>query len=134
MVTVCCSAREVAGLASAVTERGRSLRLVVSGASMRPAIHAGDRVIVAPTDPAQLAPGDIVMIDGVQPRIHRVIRVDLNAGIVITRGDSLAGEDPPASFGDVVGRVVVAERSFAGWSRLLLGRCKHLVARALTRP
>ena len=108
--------------------------MVVSGASMRPTIHAGDRVIVSPTDPAQLEPGDIVMIDGVQPRIHRVIRVHRSAGIVVTRGDSLAGEDPPASFGDVVGRVVVAERSLARRSRLLLGRCKQFVARVLKRP
>ena len=133
MRTVHCSARDVADLASAVTGQGRPLSFVVSGTSMCPTIRTGDRVVVAPADPERLDRDDIVMISGVRPRIHRIVRVDRSAGILVTRGDALADEDPPTSFGDVVGRVVRVERSFAAWSRWLLGKCKHFVTRALTR-
>lgn len=42
--------------------RGETVRLRPRGSSMRPRINSGDRVTVAPCDPAALRVGDVVLV------------------------------------------------------------------------
>lgn len=126
-----CSARDVAKLASAITRQSCRLRLRVHGTSMEPAIRAGDLVEVAPTAPERLGPDDIVMIGGERPLIHRVVRVDLTSGVLITRGDALSSEDPPAQLADVIGKVIRVDRPLSNRWRTVLGRCGRLVRRMI---
>ncbi len=90
-------------------------------------LRSGDAVVVVPTDPDRLAPGDIVMVAGSHPRIHRVARIDRKARLLHTRGDALTRDDPPAQFADLIGRVVRRRRSLAGWTRALLARGRRLI-------
>lgn len=125
MRAVSCSARELADLAADVTARAASVSFVVRGSSMSPALRTGDRVVIAAAEPGALSPGEIVLIGGERPRVHRVVRVDLDAGRIVTRGDTLAQDDPPAPLADVVGRVVSVDRKLGARVRAWLGYCKR---------
>ena len=72
---------------------------------MAPALQDGDQVMIVPADPDKLRPGEIVTyVDaGNQIITHRVVRVE--GTVVITKGDNRDQDDPPVSFGRVLGKV-----------------------------
>ncbi len=104
-------------LAQEVLARGQSVRFTALGGSMRPAICHGDQVTVAPVAPETIVAGDILMVDGAQPKIHRAQRVNSARGEVITKGDGCAGADQANPLSSVLGKVVQVERR-TWWHRL----------------
>jgi signal peptidase I len=118
----------VADIASSFGE----VHLRVTGASMMPAVWPGDVIQVRRSESASLRAGQIVLAR-CQGRLvaHRIVRVD--GDLLITRGDTLAEEDPPVREADVLGRIVCLlrngrviypEPSFA------LGMCSAILRRS----
>lgn len=85
--------------------------LVIGGASMAPSIPVGAAVVVAPTDPHALGPGDVVSLRAGPDRAlftHRIVRVVAVDGRphFQTKGDANAAPDPTlVAPDDLVGRV-----------------------------
>lgn len=122
------SSSEIADLAAEVLARGHALRVRVRGQSMEPTLRSGDRVTLAPVDPGDLEPGDLVLVRQTRCLIHRVCRVDRSAHSLTTRGDARASDDPPIDLQDVLGRVVRVERPW--WKRLPIARMVASLRRA----
>jgi signal peptidase len=79
--------------------------------SMTPTIPAGSIVVVTPTAPDTIKPGDVItyqMAPGVAEYVtHRVVRVQRKTQPMsfITKGDANPGIDDPVPFGAVRGKV-----------------------------
>jgi hypothetical protein len=89
---------------------------------MLPSIYPGDILTVRRTEIACVVPGDIVLYTR-EDRLyaHRVVeKIDDGEGILLlTRGDTLAENDPPVSAAELLGRVASIVR---GPLRLAPGR------------
>ncbi len=88
--------------------RGRTVCLVVGGWSMVPLVWPGSRVAIAPVAVEDLRPGDLVAVaSGGHVVCHLVRGVERgrNGPVVHTRGCASRHDDPPASAGDLIGRV-----------------------------
>ncbi len=73
---------------------------------MRPWIWPGGELGVQRCTVSELCVGDIaVWFDGRELRSHRVVAID-DAGRFLSRGDLGAGNDPPASDAELMGRAV----------------------------
>jgi signal peptidase I len=90
----------------------------VEGVSMRPALQAGDLIVLTGVDPARLRTGDIVAVTVPKSArdqyslpahvVHRIVRIEhTRAGLVfITKGDANSGPDVFQSrSGDIVGKL-----------------------------
>jgi hypothetical protein len=93
-------------------QAGEQHQIPISGNSMWPAIHHGDRVLVA-HGCAGVRRGDVLVFrrDG-QLIAHRVMRItggDADPTFV-TKGDNAPQFDPPLSADEIVGRVLAVER------------------------
>jgi signal peptidase I len=100
-------------MAAEVLQSTGNLRLRVTGSSMLPTLWPGD-LLHFESIPAHLVkPGSIVLVDRRERFVvHRVIRqIDgKGCGQIVTRGDSMAEEDPPVPASNVMGRVTRVER------------------------
>ncbi len=110
MRSISLNASELADLASEIVRRGGTLRFSPKGSSMAPAIVPGDRIVVGP--PSSIRVGDLVMLRGRRPVVHRVIRFDEASGSITTKGDAILTCDPPAALDDVIGKITKVERSY----------------------
>jgi DNA-binding beta-propeller fold protein YncE len=94
--------------------RGLSYWWRPRGLSMAPAIHDGDRVLVAPASPESLRSGEIVKfrIEGafVMHRLVRRSRRQDGALTFVFRGDNAPHDDPPVTAEAIIGRAVAVER------------------------
>lgn len=109
-------------LAAEVLRASGKLRLQVTGASMLPAIWPGDLISVRSFGPELAMPGDVVLCRREGGLVaHRVVRrISQRDGMRwVLRGDSVAGNDGPASSGELLGKVIAIER---GHRRLSLQR------------
>lgn len=110
------------GLASEVLRSFGELRLQVLGSSMLPSIYPGDILTVRRTEIARVVPGDIVLYTR-EDRLyaHRVVeKIDEAEEILLlTRGDTLAENDPPVSATELLGQVASIVR---GRFRIAPGR------------
>jgi len=83
--------------------------LSVQTGSMVPVLKRGDAVAIVKVDPKTLQAGEIVSylspVNSAVTVTHRVVRLDLKHGVVITKGDALAQPDPPVPLDLVLGRV-----------------------------
>jgi hypothetical protein len=119
----------VADLVVGLLQMGHRVRAHVGGDSMDPAIQSGDTVIIAPLSSSLAAEdllGQIVLCqdDFGRLRLHRLVRrCPANPGRFITRGDNLASYDLPLDASQLLGRVVLLERS---WTRRLLRLAQSL--------
>ena len=129
--TVSLLVRDAVDLAAEVLARGGRFQLLVNGASMQPWLVAGDRVDLAAVEPARLRVGDIVLTGGSRPLLHRVVRIDRAAGVVVTRGDAADQDDPPLPLGDLVGRVVSVQRPWPVRLQRWMGGGRRRLGRAL---
>ncbi|MCU0610600.1 MAG: S24/S26 family peptidase [Candidatus Eisenbacteria bacterium] len=86
--------------------------LTARGGSMNPAVPDGSVVVVEPAAFSLARYGEIVMATygGTWHVIHRIVGRDRRAGMLLTKGDSLDGLDPPVDEAMFLGRV-------AGYSR-----------------
>ncbi|MGO8873278.1 MAG: S26 family signal peptidase [Acidimicrobiales bacterium] len=109
----------VSGAVLAVGACLRSFRRVeVAGASMAPALLAGDRLVVVGVpwgSPPWPAPGDVVALRDPRDRgrilVKRVVAVDRSAGTIEVLGDAVHASTDSRTFGPVprssiVGRAV----------------------------
>jgi len=93
---------------------------VVSGYSMKPTFVAGDVVLIAPVDPADVKVGDIIQFRlGSSSVVHRVVAVENQGGRYIfhTRGDNNNVDDDPVPQEDLQGRVILVIPK-VGWPAL----------------
>ena len=97
-------------LATEVLRSGGAIRLQALGTSMLPSVWPGDVLSIAPAPGKDIVPGDIVLVarDG-RFFIHRLIQKDETHWI--TRGDSLAQNDPPLAEAQVLGKVSLIHRT-----------------------
>lgn len=94
--------------------RRRSLRLQVSGSSMKPNINDGDYVTVETAHPSSVRIGDIILIASSSNTalIHRVARIEQKGGvnIFVTHADASSFQDVPVPFSQFLGRVTSIEK------------------------
>jgi hypothetical protein len=125
-----------AALCEAVGEgigRGRVVRLVARGNSMRPFLRDGDEIRIVPPSPGLPRPGEIVLVrTDCGASLHRVIRVNERTATIRTKGDGLSEADQPVARTAVIG-LAEAVRRHGQWVSLttswrrLLGRFVSLV-------
>lgn len=132
-MTLSLGASDLVELAAEVLAKGGRFRFRVTGTSMQPGLVSGDLVVLASIDRQGLAPGDVVLIRGPRPVLHRLVRIDEETGQVISRGDAAQVDDPPAALADLVGRVIAVERPWLVRLRQLLGAGRRCLGRVLRR-
>lgn len=118
-------AEATSGLVAEALQSWGTLRLRATGTSMLPTLWPGDLLTIESRTPAQLQPGELVLY--IRPGrlfIHRVVSKSVQEGepIVITRGDSMAENDPPVHSVELLGTVTLVER--AGASRVPASRLR----------
>jgi hypothetical protein len=95
-------------------DEGLSVRFRASGRSMLPALRDGECLIVAPTRPAEVVVGDVVLCDTWRgPVAHRVSSVERLADgerRFHLRGDASLEGDGPVAARQIRGRIVGVER------------------------
>jgi signal peptidase I len=100
-------------LAAEVLRQNLTVHLRAWGTSMLPALWPGDLLTIQSVTDDQLRPGDIVLVlDNGRFLIHRLIEKQHDQGLshLITRGDAMPQNDPPANISDFLGRVVRIRR------------------------
>lgn len=111
------------------------VQLKAWGTSMLPSVWAGDLLTIESARYDEVVPGDIVLVlRDKRFFIHRLVEGGRGQNCVslITRGDALPHNDPPAAASELLGRVVRirrANRDFA--PRRRVSRVHSCLARAL---
>jgi len=86
---------------------------------MLPAIWPGDIVTVQAREASGLLPGELLLVeDAGRLRLHRLVANHTSHGEdqLITRGDSLAYDDPPIRAAQLLGVVTSIQRGAAGYA------------------
>jgi hypothetical protein len=81
-----------------------ALHLWISGWSMAPLLLPGDRIEVRPCRAEDLRPGDLALLEGPSPVVHRYLFRE-GEGLV-AKGDGAPSTDPPWPPAKVLGRAV----------------------------
>lgn len=91
---------------------GYGAAVVISG-SMEPTINIDDLIIIKTFD--KYIDDDIVVfyMDGVLV-VHRIVSIDYENGLVITKGDANNTEDEPIEISSIKGKVISVKRN-VGW-------------------
>src|SRR3984957_19849869 len=90
--------------------RGITVRFEAHGASMSPCIRDHEIVYVTPVIVSKLRKGDIVLTKGHSGfRVHRLVVLDLDKNLFITRGDCGQQDDPPVRSDQILGIVLAKE-------------------------
>ncbi len=114
-------------LAAQLLGRGHRARFRAEGGSMHPSIRAGEAVVVEPVAPTEVRAGDVLLYRGEQRlTAHRVVGIDraTEAAPVFTlRGDAAGLPEERVESGQILGRVVEAERR--GWGERLVQRVRR---------
>ena len=117
------------GLAAEVLRGRGTLRLKVGGMSMLPAVWPGDLITIQSVAHAGVVPGDIVLVlrDN-RFFVHRLVerRLVQDCLLLITRGDAVPRNDPPAAASKLLGRVTLirrGNRTFVPKRRVSLLQC-----------
>lgn len=112
--TVRLCSRDLLDLGEQLLSRGGSVRVEVTGTSMRPAIKSGDIVVGEPLLEGTAEPGEVVALrtEAGQPVVHRVVARRRRAGrwLLVTTGDAAGGLDSIVPESDALARVVATER------------------------
>ena len=89
---------------------GLTVRFEARGASMSPCIRDGEIVHVTAVIVSKLRKGDIVLTKGHSGfRVHRLVRIDHDKNLFITRGDCGQQDDPPVHADQILGIVLAKE-------------------------
>jgi len=90
--------------------QGLRVRFEARGASMSPIIRDREIVYVTPVIVSKLRKGDIVLTKGHSGfRVHRLVVLDLDKNLFITRGDCGQQDDPPVRSDQILGIVLAKE-------------------------
>ncbi len=83
--------------------------LSVQSGSMQPLISKGDAVLIESVKPADVHVGDIISyrsaVDSKLVITHRVLVVNAQAGMLVTKGDNNLTPDKPVNDAAIIGRV-----------------------------
>ena len=101
-------------LSAEILRQGGSFQFRAHGSSMAPFIRDGDLLTVAPTAPARLEIGDVVLFRTRRDRLlaHRLVHKSERGGewILEMQGDARLSSDRPVHGERVLGRVVRVQR------------------------
>jgi len=90
--------------------QGLTVRFEARGASMSPLIRDREIVYVTPVIVSKLRKGDIVLTKGHSGfRVHRLVVLDIDKNLFITRGDCGQQDDPPVRSDQILGIVLAKE-------------------------
>lgn len=83
--------------------------LSVQSGSMAPAIQRGDAVVLEPLAKDNLRVGDIVTYRSPADQsvlvTHRVVSINRNWNLIITKGDNVSRNDKPVAMSEIIGKV-----------------------------
>lgn len=120
-------------LAADLLRAGSTLRLRVTGSSMLPTLWPRDIVVIEPAELGSVCRGDIVLVARDDRFfIHRLRSIDAARKLVITRGDCMPGDDPPAGAGQLLGRITTVLRCHRVLLPAPLSTPRSLCARLLS--
>ena len=100
-------------LATEVLQSTGTLRIRALGSSMLPTLWPGDQVTIEFRKFEQVRPGDIVLcLRNERFFLHRAVSkvTTGNEELLLTRGDSMPGNDPPVRRTEVLGMVTGIQR------------------------
>ncbi|MBP7212691.1 MAG: signal peptidase I [Anaerolineaceae bacterium] len=121
---------QLAELVRLVSQRGFASSFEVSGSSMMPFIHSGDKVCLSPVEKNEIRRGDVlafVVGEDSHMLIHRVVKLSEEG--FLCKGDNQAQNlDGWIAYDDVIGRVTEIRREGKA-VKLGLGVEKGLIAR-----
>ena len=121
-------------LVRSLLSKGLGVRFRAHGRSMQPTIQDGDILHVKPVPAKNLRRGDIVLFaEGMSYKAHRLISVDLDQGVFMTRGDAGRETDGALQAGQIMGRVVAKEENSDGRTRVVRLDGKRARVRLLAR-
>ena len=125
------SERTSKALVEEVVRSFGKVRLRVLGTSMAPSVLPGDVISVERAELDEISLGEIVLfLRDERLFVHRVVSRDVQGETpcLITRGDRLNHNDPPATAAELLGRVTRIERGhrrlepgrgLTGWNRFV---------------
>lgn len=125
------------GLAAEMLRGRGTVHLKAWGTSMLPSVWPGDLLTIQGAADDEVVPGDIVLVRrNNRFLVHRLIemRPSQDCDSLITRGDAMPDNDPPAAVSELLGRVAGirrGDRSFVPSRRVSL--LDSALARALCR-
>ncbi len=92
---------------SSLLQQGLEVDVPVFGLSMFPLYFPGDEVRIKQKDSLLLKVGDVVVFQGMNKLIlHRLVFVDLEQNVAVTKGDGLKLSDKPVSLESIKGVVI----------------------------
>ena len=100
------------GLIEEALAKGNSVRVKVTGRSMKPFLNGGEIVVIEPAGSERVSLGDLVLFRDRQGQcvMHRVLWTG-GGGAIRTKGDGLRSLDAPVRRNEILGRVSRIERS-----------------------
>ena len=102
-------------LIESLLSEGLGFRFRARGRSMQPTIQDGEILHVKPVSAEKLRKGDIVLFaEGKHFRAHRLVVVDRERSVFLTRGDAGGQMDAPLCLEQILGRVVAKEDNSGG--------------------
>ena len=108
--TDCAQSRLFESFSRELLKSGSGVRFQARGASMSPAIRDGEMVHVRATVPVELRVGDVVLVKGEWGfRLHRLVKVDVDRDVFVTRGDCGQQDDPAVRGAEILGVVEAKE-------------------------
>jgi len=113
--TVSFEKAEVTALFGEILKSGLSLRVKVTGRSMRPFLRGRETVTIKKVPCSELRIGDVIFFDSSigSPVLHRIVRKRMSGGGKLTfqtRGDGLLAFDEETHEDNVLGKVLRIER------------------------
>ena len=97
-------------LSRELLNKGLTVRFEARGASMSPRIRDGEIVHVTAVIVSKLRRGDIVLTKGHSGfRVHRLVLIDQDKNLFMTRGDCGQQDDPPVRADQILGIVLAKE-------------------------
>lgn len=106
---------------------GKAFRFQARGFSMSPTVCDGDSLVVEPVNPEFLTVGEVVLFrQGTALRAHRLVEVDHEHDIFLTRGDNSPSLDPPIRKEQILGRV---SNQFSGGNHSRFQKMQSFVRR-----
>ena len=105
----------VTGLFEDVLNKGPSLRVKVTGMSMRPFLRGGEIVTIRKVPHFSLKTGDLILFKDSRdfPVIHRIIKKKKSSGnkkTFQTKGDAVILSDEPVTYSQILGKVCKIEK------------------------
>ena len=128
-----CDSRLFEEIVRPMLERGLSVRFEARGCSMSPAIRDGEIVEVKPVALAKLRKNDIVLARSENRfRLHRIVMLDPERGVFVTRGDCGQENDAPIRGSQILG-LARSKEVRLGWTTVRASFRKGRILRSAAR-